>query len=62
MCVTTKKGKKQKTYLTIFWGKNAELKGFDNGGQDILYGVDFLNCKAIICAAFYKLDILKFSY
>ena len=25
--------------------KDAELKGFDDGAQDVMYGVDFFNCK-----------------
>ena len=25
--------------------KDVELKRFDDDGQDVLYGVDFLNCK-----------------
>ena len=24
--------------------KDVELKGFGDGGQDVFYGVDFLNC------------------
>ena len=46
MCLTMKKWKKQKTYMTLS-KEDVELKGLDDGGQDVKYGVDFLKCKTI---------------
>ena len=35
--------------------KDVELKRFDDGGQDVIYGVDFfLNCKIVIWTKFWK--------
>ena len=44
-CLTTKK--KQRKYMTIFLKEYVDIKGFDHGGHDVMYGVDFLNCKTI---------------
>ena len=46
MCLTMKKWKKQKTYMTLS-KEDVELKGLDDGGQDVKYGVEFLKCKTI---------------
>ena len=32
-------------YMTVDFEKGAELKKFHDGRQDVMYGVDFLNCK-----------------
>ena len=42
MCLTRNKWGEQKTYMTIYFKKDAEIKVFDDV---LLYGVDFINCK-----------------
>ena len=39
---------KSRRWVWVFFKRDLELKGYDDGGQDVMYGVDSLICKIII--------------